>query len=179
MLCCFDLRFPLTFTPRFVPPGHVEPAPSRSPTRTAVSSASPTARLRPVAPRARIEIDLRTPGAATVTGEQSEVLLIIENLVSNAERHGAPPIEVAIMVDNGQTTLSVSDGGDGVRSEDRQHIFERGVSSHPDGEGLGLGRARLLARRNHAQLDMEHESDRTTFTLTMPTSPSSITAATR
>lgn len=116
-------------------------------------------------------VDLSGPNSAWVWGEESEVLTIIENLLSNAERHGArSPIKVDIAPSNDLIKLSVTNGGPGIG--DARHLFERGVSTHPEGQGLGLSRAKALAQQNSAQLAFESSDDGlTTFTLELRSEP--------
>jgi signal transduction histidine kinase len=111
------------------------------------------------------------PSSANVWGEQSEVLAIVDNLLSNAQRHGhRTPIRVEITEGGGRTTLSVSNRGQGVA--DPVAIFRRGFTSHPDGQGLGLSRAKLLAEMNRGELALVSGRDgRTTFTLELSDDP--------
>lgn len=97
-------------------------------------------------------IRIHCPGEAMVWGEESEILAIVDNLLSNAERHGRPgPIVVEIGCTDGATRLSVSNRGQ-LPACDPDTLFKRGMTTHPDGEGLGLARARLLADHNGAEL---------------------------
>jgi signal transduction histidine kinase len=68
---------------------------------------------------------------------------MIRNLLENARRHGAPPIEVRVR--SGE--IQVCDAGSGVPLSDRERIFEpfyRGAR----GSGLGLSIVRQIARRH-------------------------------
>jgi two-component system, OmpR family, sensor histidine kinase RstB len=68
---------------------------------------------------------------------------MIRNLLENARRHGAPPIEVRVR--SGE--IQVCDAGPGVPLGDRERIFEpfyRGAR----GSGLGLSIVRQIARRH-------------------------------
>lgn len=115
------------------------------------------------------DIDLRAPERAMVVGDRAEILSIVENLLSNAERHGRTPIEVDLVLTEATVELAVSDAGAGVRTDEVERLFDRGVSSHPDGHGLGLSVAKKLATRNDAQLVLEGSSSRgTTFSLLVP-----------
>lgn len=102
-----------------------------------------------------VSVELHAPSGAMVHGDESELLSIVDNLLSNAVRHGRAPIVVAVSETEGRMRLTVSDAGDGVSQRQAKRVFHRGFSSHPDGAGLGLDRARLLARRNDAALGME------------------------
>ena len=111
-------------------------------------------------------ISLDGPETATVWGEESEVLAIVDNLLANAERHGqAGTIRVAISTGEAGVELSVSNRGE-LPAGDPEAVFHRGFSTHPDGEGLGLARARMLADINGGQLRVgAAEPGHTTFVL--------------
>jgi signal transduction histidine kinase len=119
-----------------------------------------------------VGVTLQAPAEATAWGEESEVLAIVDNLLSNAERHGQPgPIVVEITAGDGVTRLSVSSPGQ-LLVGDAEAIFKRGVTSHPDGHGLGLARARMLAGLNGADLRVGPAgSGHTTFTLSLRARP--------
>ncbi len=108
-------------------------------------------------------IELQAPATALVMADRSDVLSIIENLLSNAERHGAPPIVVEIVVDHRQGVdeleVSVSDAGRGIDRLGVARMFERGVSTNPDGHGLGLDRARRLAGSNRGSLAVKPSAE--------------------
>ena len=103
-------------------------------------------------------------------------MAIVDNLVTNAERHGDPgPIRVEITGDGGTTRLSVRNRGQ-LPPGDPDDIFRRGITTHPDGQGLGLARARLLAEVNGADLRVgPSRTGHTTFVLSLK-SPTSAAA---
>lgn len=117
---------------------------------------------------AGVDILLRAPEQALAWGEESEVMAIVDNLLSNADRHGeSGSIVVEITSDEGNTRLSVRNRGR-LRAESPDAAFERGVTTHPDGQGLGLARARMLAEVNGAELRVgPAEAGYTTFVLSL------------
>jgi signal transduction histidine kinase len=117
-------------------------------------------------------VTLQAPEEAVAWGEESEVLAIVDNLLSNAGRHGQPgPIVVEISHGDGVTRLSVTNPGQ-LPAGDPDAIFSRGVTTHPDGRGLGLARARMLAGLNGAELLVcPAPAGQTTFTLTLRAQP--------
>jgi signal transduction histidine kinase len=74
---------------------------------------------------------------------------MIRNLLENARRHGAPPIEVRV---EGRE-LRVCDGGAGVPPAERERIFEPFHSKR--GTGLGLALVRQIARRHGGEARCE------------------------
>jgi signal transduction histidine kinase len=84
-----------------------------------------------------------------VRGDPRLLRRMIRNLLENARRHGAPPIEV--QVKNRQ--LRVCDGGGGVPEAERERVFEPFYSKR--GIGLGLTLVRQIARRHGGEARCE------------------------
>jgi signal transduction histidine kinase len=86
---------------------------------------------------------------ALVRGDPRLLRRMIRNLLENARRHGAPPIEVRVSK-NKSIRIEVCDGGTGVPEADRERIFEPFYrrSGASDGAGLGLSLVREIARRH-------------------------------
>jgi signal transduction histidine kinase len=95
----------------------------------------------------------------TVTGEPvaiagDRVLLrrMVRNLIENAERHGTPPVDIAVGTDGGQASISVSDRGPGVAPADRERVFTPFFRipgrEREAGTGLGLTLVRQIAHRH-------------------------------
>lgn len=115
---------------------------------------------------AGLNVSVVTPRSVLIAAESSEILAIVDNLIANAQRHGCPPIVVEIVQETGSTVVAVHDRGTGPIGLSTADIFKRRVTTHPDGQGLGLSRARLLAQQNGAELDLVPSIDgSTTFVL--------------
>ncbi len=86
---------------------------------------------------------------ASIKGNRELLRRLVRNLVVNAQRHGAPPVEVKLAKRDAETTLTVSDGGQGIVPEDREKVFERFYRGHDkqnvEGYGLGLPLVRQIA----------------------------------
>jgi len=82
-----------------------------------------------------------------VRGDPRLLRRMIRNLLENARRHGAPPIEVRVSKNK---SIEVCDGGAGVPEADRERIFEPFYRrpDAADGAGLGLALVRQIARRH-------------------------------
>lgn len=118
-----------------------------------------------------VTIDLRAPTSAQILGEESEVMAIVDNLLSNAMRHGADPVHVAIEEHNGHVQVKVTDSGRITDPTQTSSFFKRGFTSHPDGDGIGLDRARMLAELHHGTVVYEPgDNGKTSFVLTLPNS---------
>ncbi len=106
-----------------------------------------------------------------VQGDARLLRRLIRNLLENAKRHGAPPIEVAVAAEPAAATLAVSDHGPGIADADRARIFEpffRKAGSASTGAGLGLALVRQIARRHGGDVTVETRDDRATFVLRLP-----------
>jgi signal transduction histidine kinase len=93
---------------------------------------------------------------------------LVNNLVTNAFRHGAPPVEVAVRPGDGGAIVMVSDEGAGIAPEDRDEVFGKfwqGSSGHAriaEGAGLGLSLVQGLVRVHGGdiRIDSTHSDGR-------------------
>ena len=81
------------------------------------------------------------------------------NLIDNALRHGAPPIEVATRYERGSLVLEVADRGPGIPAGDVERLkrpFTRGDPSRSGAAGAGLGLAIVerIARLHAGTLEL-------------------------
>ena len=91
------------------------------------------------------------PGLA-VRAAPMDLAQILQILIENSLDHGAGRVEIEMRSSGGSVVIEVSDEGEGVPTAIAPHIFERSVTSH--GSGLGLGLARQLAERNGGRLEL-------------------------
>lgn len=78
-----------------------------------------------------------------VRGDPRLLRRMIRNLLENARRHGAPPIQVSVR----NKEIRICDAGPGVAPAERERIFEPFYSRH-GGVGLGLALVRQIARQH-------------------------------
>ncbi len=105
----------------------------------------------------------------------------ITNLVSNAIRHafGHSTITIEISHVGTDTTLAVTNEGEGIAPASIERIFERfyrvdpGRSRGEGGSGLGLAIVRSIATAHKGSVAVHSASGRTTFTLSFPNGPQS------
>ncbi|MEJ2227896.1 MAG: ATP-binding protein [Alphaproteobacteria bacterium] len=87
-----------------------------------------------------------------VKGDPWLLRRMIRNLLENAGRHGAPPIEVDVRETDRQAVLAVADQGAGIPAADHERVFspfQRLPSGeNTNGAGLGLALVRQIARRH-------------------------------
>ncbi len=107
----------------------------------------------------------------TVQGDARLLRRLIRNLLENAKRHGAPPIDVEVHMQTGAAVLTVADRGPGIAEADRARIFEpffRKAGAASTGAGLGLALVRQIARRHGGDVTVETRDARAAFVLRLP-----------
>jgi signal transduction histidine kinase len=90
----------------------------------------------------------------TVTGDPALLRRMIRNSIENAERHGAPPVDIEVRpeIGNQAAVLTVSDHGPGIAAADRDRVFQPfhrlPGRDRGSGAGLGLTLVRQIARQH-------------------------------
>jgi signal transduction histidine kinase len=94
----------------------------------------------------------------------------ISNLVDNAIRHGAPPIELVLGGDATVATVEVVDHGPGISEGNAARIFERFFTTAraQGGTGLGLALARAVAEGLGGSIHVACEQGETRFVVRIP-----------
>lgn len=92
----------------------------------------------------------------TVRGDSRLLRRMIRNLLENAKRYGAPPIEVRVSTAGSRVELRVCDRGPGVPEAERARVFDRfyrrDTGPNPSaGAGLGLALVRQIAERHRGE----------------------------
>lgn len=95
-----------------------------------------------------------------IEGDRRLLARLVRNLILNAERHGAPPIEIEVAKMGDIARLSVRDHGPGVAEAERSRVFEAfyrpsGRSESAGGWGLGLALVRQIAERHGGSVSCE------------------------
>jgi two-component system sensor histidine kinase MtrB len=113
------------------------------------------------------------PGGITAWVDRRRLDIIVANLVGNAIRHGAPPVELRLR-DNGTTvTLEVTDHGPGIDPAVLPHVFDRFAKAdtaraRSEGSGLGLSIARENAQLHGGTIEASNSRSGARFVLTLP-----------
>jgi PAS domain S-box-containing protein len=120
------------------------------------------------------DVDIRIDGGLEVSCDPDALRLMLENLISNAERYGRPPVAVTATTSDEAVEVRIADAGPGVPDDVRDHLFQRFAMSQTmerrvqQGFGLGLAVARELARANGGDLSYEGDpSGGAVFVLTL------------
>jgi signal transduction histidine kinase len=129
--------------------------------------------------KAGLALEVRSEGAAWVSGDDGELKTVIANLVGNACKFTPAGGRVGVIVSSraGFVTLEVSDTGIGIPTEDLDRIFDRfyrgdhARKSEIQGAGLGLAIVDAVVKRHGGSVDITSEpGEGTTFTVTLPAS---------
>jgi two-component system osmolarity sensor histidine kinase EnvZ len=102
---------------------------------------------------------------------------LVSNLVDNALRHGAPPVEITTRTDHGAAVFEIADRGPGIPPAQVEHLkrpFTRGEAARSGvaGAGLGLAIVERIARLHGGTLDLlPREGGGTLARLTLPVGP--------
>ena len=124
----------------------------------------------------RVTMDVLSE-ARHVEGDPAKLHDIIRNLVENAVNYSPEGTEVSLGAaqDNGTYTITVSDSGPGIPSEDLTRVFERFYRvdksrSRPGGTGLGLAIVKHLVELHGGEAVAENRPEGgAVFTIRLPT----------
>ncbi|ADQ68105.1 pas domain s-box [Halogeometricum borinquense DSM 11551] len=72
----------------------------------------------------------------TVEGDRQRVRRLLENLFSNAVRHGGD--DISVRIERLPDGFAICDDGPGIPPDERNEVFEYGYSTATDGTGFGL-----------------------------------------
>ena len=91
------------------------------------------------------EFDLRVPDNVTVEADPDRLMNVFENLFRNAREHNDSPVTIRVGLLNTGEELHgssagffIEDDGVGISPNNRDCIFECGVTTNADGTGFGL-----------------------------------------
>jgi signal transduction histidine kinase len=123
-------------------------------------------------------VTVTAPDQAMATADPVHLALLLGNLLGNAVKYGAPPINVTVRPDRDRVLIKVSDHGEGVPAAFVPHLFERftraetGVATTKPGTGLGLYLVARLARASGASIEYQPNQPRgAMFVLSLPCTP--------
>ncbi|MEV7040342.1 HAMP domain-containing sensor histidine kinase [Amycolatopsis sp. NPDC051061] len=113
------------------------------------------------------------PSGITAALDRRRLDIVVANLVGNALRHGAPPVEVVLRAERGDVVLAITDHGPGIPAEVLPRVFDRFAKAdtaraRSEGSGLGLSIARENARLHGGDILAATTGTGTRFELRLP-----------
>ena len=134
--------------------------------------------VRPAADDRHIHLQTHLPPArVTVAGDRSRLQQVMENLYSNAIKFTPQGgrVDVRLAADDAQVRISMSDSGQGIRSEFLPYVFDRfrqanGTPARYGGLGLGLAIVRHLVELHGGMIEAASPGEGlgATFAVTLP-----------
>ncbi|MDP1560543.1 MAG: HAMP domain-containing sensor histidine kinase [Pirellulaceae bacterium] len=136
-------------------------------------------------PGAKLELDCET---CIVRAPESELKILVSNLVSNAIKYGGSPPHVQVIsrfrATKNEVQILIKDNGTGIPLRDRTRIFRRFVRLENElerrkkGTGLGLFLVKTIARRLRGSVRVLKSDSRngTTFEVCLPATSSASSA---
>jgi two-component system OmpR family sensor kinase len=106
----------------------------------------------------------QAPQAPHVRGQADALRILLRNLLDNAVKYtpAGGRVDVSLALEDGRTVLAVEDSGPGIKTEDRERVFDRFFRAGQEGgradeapqtgSGLGLAIVKAIAARHGAEL---------------------------
>jgi two-component system sensor histidine kinase BaeS len=135
---------------------------------------------RPAFSARGIAITSDEPAPVNVLGDVDRLHQAVGNLLSNAARYCRPgdDVRVSVTASAREAFVTVHDTGPGIPPEDLPYVFDRmwrgGAPAPGTGSGIGLAVVRELTEAHGGSVSVSSDgATGTTFTITLPRSPSS------
>jgi PAS domain S-box-containing protein len=109
----------------------------------------------------RVDTDVR------VTGDQTRLQQLFENLFRNSVEHGSTssqtgaddPVTVRVGTRSDGQGFYVADDGPGIPEDEREDVFERGYTTSEEGTGFGLAIVSEIAEAHGGQITVSESED--------------------
>ncbi|HOY70866.1 MAG TPA: ATP-binding protein [Methylotenera sp.] len=115
--------------------------------------------LAPLAQAKKLALVLEDGADCYVQGNQTQLSLMLRNLVDNAIRYTTEGSVTVALSNAGGVTLTVSDTGPGIAESEREQVqkrFYRITGSGEEGSGLGLSIVKRIAELHGAKLSLSY-----------------------
>ncbi|WP_248743556.1 MULTISPECIES: ATP-binding protein [unclassified Pseudomonas] len=115
--------------------------------------------LLPLADRKNIDIGVESSEDVQVSINETDLLILIRNLVDNAIRYtpSGGRIDLSVKREQAAVVLQVSDTGPGIAVEEQARVFDpfyRSLGTDESGSGLGLSIVKAIADRTGLKVDL-------------------------
>jgi two-component system osmolarity sensor histidine kinase EnvZ len=117
-------------------------------------------------------IVLDAPGDVMIRVKEAALLRALDNLLTNALRHGKPPLALTARTLDGDLMIDVRDSGHGISPDEARNLmrpFARGNAAR-SGEGTGLGLAIVdqVAKAHRGDVEFDQHAGAFTARLRLP-----------
>ena len=120
--------------------------------------------------RLQVQSDLR------VRIHPSQIEVVLQNLVLNAQQalsgHPRGVIDIALVAEDQEARIDVSDNGPGMAPELAQKIFDMGFTTRPESMGIGLWLCRRIAQTHGGRMQFVPSQEGTHMRFYLPLSDS-------
>ena len=133
--------------------------------------------VRDRAAAGRVSIRLGSVQSVVVRGDPNHLERVVDNLVSNAQRHALSLVTISVRHSGHMAQVTVSDDGPGVAPDDRVRIFQRFVRLDSDrsrrggGTGLGLAIVAEVIAAHGGTVSVGDAHPGAVFTVRLPINP--------
>ena len=132
---------------------------------------------QPAAQKAQVALQDAVEPELVLSGDETLLLRLVENLLSNAIRYNKPggSVRLCLRRQDQSLVLQVADTGQGIPPEELPKIWDRfyrgDASRSSEGTGLGLSMVQWIAQVHRAQVQVESQPGQgSCFTVTFPLS---------
>ena len=141
-----------------------------------ITSVSNSFQLKVSNSNGSLECDLQKP-SPTLLADELHITNMIYNLIDNAIKYSPDNVDIKVSsrYDNDKLTLSVTDKGLGISSEDQKHIFEKfyrvstGNIHNIKGFGIGLNYVMQVVNAHGGKIHVDSRlGEGSTFTVEIP-----------
>jgi two-component system, OmpR family, osmolarity sensor histidine kinase EnvZ len=119
-----------------------------------------------------VAIAVDAPADVLIQVKEAALLRALDNLLTNALRHGKPPIELSAQTTNGDLTIDVRDAGHSISPQEARELmrpFARGNAARAgEGTGLGLAIVDQVAKAHHGTFEFVQDVQTSTARLHFP-----------
>lgn len=121
------------------------------------------------------DVHRRGPASARAHVDPMQLHQVVVNLLTNAQKYGAPPYVIEVEPTPGSCTITVYDHGPGIPEDFEAELFEpftqadSGDSRRSTGTGLGMAITRNLIEANEGTIVLRRDHPGACFELVLPT----------
>ena len=118
-------------------------------------------------------VDVRIPEGIVLPLDPPRFEQIVVNLVTNAQKHGDPPISVEASARNGTVVIEVADEGRGISGDQLEGLFQPFSTQTAGSTGLGLSIVRAMVQAHGGEVGyVRNEPRGSRFQVTLPAAAS-------